>query len=156
MRRIDLVFIGPNPTNISGMSAKFWRAEDEPGRPGVARVTWGKIGTHGQSQIAPESEIRNRAHQKLRKGYVHADDATVKATPPPAPRTSMAERIAAAVFEAISFDRLVGAIARRSLVETLTTPEGVRLYADPAGCIFAACRYPDGMFGFASIGAISG
>jgi predicted DNA-binding WGR domain protein len=52
-------------------SSKFWRCEpvrdDEP--YGSYRITWGRIGTEGQSQVAPRETAAKRIREKVSKGY---------------------------------------------------------------------------------------
>lgn len=151
MERIDLVFIGQNPVNISGMSAKFYRVEI--GRPvGRATITYGPIGSRGQTQETDVHDARHRIESKLRKGYSVAGEARLPAVSGSAPPAqTMAERARSAAFSRMGFDNLVAQIARNSLVEALTTDDGFRIYLNDAGALFAARRYEDGTFGLARL-----
>lgn len=126
----NLVYIGPNPENISGMSSKFYRVE--PLGNGMWRTTWGKIGTSGQSKTVSENEAKAKVREKRRKGYV---DASAKGAAPvvtPAPKLSLVERARAAIggLSAMGFDAFVKLIAGHELVELLDS-DGFRFYLEP-------------------------
>ena len=132
---ISLVYIGQNPDNISGWSAKFWRLDPVRGS-GDLRATWGKIGTAGQSKVYTADEGRQKVNEKLRKGYVYADrDDTVVPVQPAQP-LSLEQRIAALTFRPYTMERLIHFIASRALVE-VTTVAGCRLFVDSGGARFA-------------------
>lgn len=65
-------------------SRKFWRCEpvrdSEPF--GDYRITWGRIGTEGQSQEIPRATAAKRIREKVSKGYVlvkgYAEDVRKK------------------------------------------------------------------------------
>lgn len=66
---VRLVYDGPNAANASGRSFKYWQASWSGA--GDAVVTWGRIGTPGQSQRKPVAEALDRARSKYRKGYAY-------------------------------------------------------------------------------------
>lgn len=148
----DLVFIGPNPANISGMSAKFYRVRGNP--TGGAVVTWGRVGTSGQSMFTSLLDAERKIAQKRRKGYVDADGSvTISVNASPAPALTLPDRADIAAYTVMTFDRFVGSVARLELLELTTLPSGIRLFIRPeVGTIYAARRYEDGGFGLANLG----
>jgi len=56
-------------------SHKFWTCE--PIGNGEVRISWGRIGTEGQSHVKSEGEGLNKIREKLAKGYQLVQDAVV-------------------------------------------------------------------------------
>lgn len=150
--RLRLAYVGPNATNASGESAKFWQITHEAaGRPDV-EIRWGRLGTAGQSQRGPAPDAVRRAQEKLRKGY--AADATATARPVGpgggAASNRTAPSRAAAAPEALPLRERIGRASWRALAnedalftaagslgwvrfELPEIPDGHRLYLGRGG-----------------------
>lgn len=112
--RVRLTFVGDNPANQSGKSAKWWEAS-APG-PRAVTVRWGVIGGKGQGQTGVgEHEALDRASDKRRKGY--REDGVR-----PAPRqrpaaTSLAALVALASWRPTTLDQLANTAGEVGLVK---------------------------------------
>lgn len=75
--------------NTSDGHNKFWAIQKISTKGDVLNgkvlVTWGKIGTKGQSQIVDEDEAYRRQSEKLMKGYV-STMTTTREVPKPKPK----------------------------------------------------------------------
>jgi predicted DNA-binding WGR domain protein len=59
-------------------SNKFWAIE--PLMDGMARVSWGRIGTRGQYQEVTRDEALDRARKKVAKGYKRVESIPEQAS----------------------------------------------------------------------------
>mgnify|MGYP001605607449 CR=1 FL=1 len=116
--RVRLTFIGDNPNNASGKSAKWWEASCVPS-PGftsrTATVRWGVIGGKGQGQPGvPDDEALDRANEKARKGYLQNATDLFPAKRPAG--TSLAALVALASWRPTTLDRLANTAGEVGLV----------------------------------------
>lgn len=151
-RHADLVFIGPNPKNASGTSSKFYRLR--PGsKPYTVLVTYGRIGAAGQTIEYDQGTARAKLHEKLRKGYVYAEDPALPAPKAPARRTSAWELAQTTTWKSgMTFDTFIGVLASKEAIELTTSEDGIRLYLS-RGWLMAARREGD-RFGIAWLGPV--
>jgi len=114
--RVRLTFIGDNPTNLSGLSAKWWEAssDGQAGLSASATVRWGVIGGKGQGQPCGALTALDRAADKLRKGY-RQDGVRPIQTQRPA-QTSLASLVALASWRPTTLDRLASTAGEVGLV----------------------------------------
>jgi predicted DNA-binding WGR domain protein len=66
--RLYLVFNGDNESNKSGYSYKFWEIAHSAGKSDVT-ITWGKVGSSGQSMTCPMETGLKKVREKLKGGY---------------------------------------------------------------------------------------
>jgi predicted DNA-binding WGR domain protein len=112
--RVRLTFVGDNPANLSGKSAKWWEASSVVGFS--ATVRWGVIGGKGQAQPGVlDSEALDRAHEKARKGYRQDAAARLPTRRPAA--TSLAALVALASWRPTTLDRLANTAGEVGLVK---------------------------------------
>lgn len=118
-----LTFIGDNPANQSGKSAKWWEASFVPApgpraatvRWGVIGGKWGVIGGKGQGQPGlDENEALDRASDKRRKGYREDGVRPIPRQRPAA--TSLAALVALASWRPTTLDRLANTAGEVGLV----------------------------------------
>jgi len=80
---VRLEYVGSNYDNESGRSSKFWSAENEGGS---VRISWGRIGSSGQSTLKDWSYFDKKCGDKLGKGYALASrTAAIPADKPATP-----------------------------------------------------------------------
>ena len=135
--RVRLTFIGDNPANLSGKSAKWWEASSD-GRAGFsATVRWGVIGGKEQGQPGVErDEALDRAAEKLRKGY-REDGARPIPTQRPA-QTSLAALVLAASWRPTTLDRLANTAGEVGLVKLDLPGVTAEHYGQPVIAYLAA------------------
>lgn len=123
--RIRVVFVGPNPENVSGRSDKWWEAcayaNADRYRPidatesGVVR--WGATGSSGQARVITSGSMSNaieKAREKIRKGYVL--DSTLRANAAPPPKASFQELVNRATWRSGTTDDALLIVGSRGLV----------------------------------------
>lgn len=62
---------------VEGKSSKFWRCEPVGDPYGDYKITWGRIGTQGQSQEIPRATAAKRIREKVSKGYELVQSFTI-------------------------------------------------------------------------------
>lgn len=165
--RVRACYAGPNSTNQSGESSKFWQITGL-GRNADVEVRWGRIGAKGQAQTSPLAKARDTLSTKIRKGYVLDDDTTQRRqakqyserypeqakwyaeiaakmksqSTRPAP-LSLAESLQRVAWRAVAaFDDLLTAAAAHAWVAVdlndAGVPGDVRLYVGRGGTMWAA------------------
>jgi predicted DNA-binding WGR domain protein len=142
--RLRLTFVGENPENVSGESAKYWqitgRADDGP-----VEIRWGRLGSRGQNQMARFGDAAGRASAKVRKGYVVDRDDVARASVArvaSASGRSLSAALAAATWRRVrEHDALFDAAAVLGWVLVdlgLDVPPDVRCYVGRDGELWAA------------------